>query len=87
MTIEAAIERYRHLASILRDSAIGWEVELRTRGICPDCLMYLDEYDRCACERELLRLLNKTKRPKLHLVETHSPEANQKLKTAKGGRR
>ena len=87
MTIEAAIKKYQHLEFILRDSAIGWEVELRTRGICPECFEYLDDNERCECERSLLRLLNKTRKPKLRLVESHSPKASQVLKTAKGGQR
>lgn len=87
MTIEAAMKKYRHLESILRDSAIGWEVELKSRGICPDCLEYLDDDDRCECERALLRLLSKSRKPKLSLVENLPPEASQGLKAAKGGQR
>ena len=58
MNIETIIEKYPHLESILQNTAIGLEVELKSRGICPDCLEYLDDRDRCSCEQAILSWLD-----------------------------
>ena len=62
----AQMKKHRHLRPILENTAIGSEIELRTRGICPDCYEYLDDEGRCECERPIYA---RRKKPRLRLVK------------------